>query len=163
MSAWLFYAGPENYLDARGEVEFAHELLWSAAPQVKIGDTALLYRRSLGKLTAERLAKDANMPLALAQTLRKSGIGSDLVALWEVMSLNEGPLGPWASSCHVHHVGRIQPPLTLKELRGNRPLYGAWPDLRWNFQAQGRDALEIPERAWVLLAPLVRARLQIRK
>jgi hypothetical protein len=89
MSVWLFYAGPENYLDARGEAEFAHELVWSAAPQVRIGDTAVLYRRSLGKLTAERLAKDADMPLTLAQALKKSGIGSDLSALWE------GRLSTW--------------------------------------------------------------------
>ena len=159
MSVWLFYAGPENYLDARGEAEFAHELVWSAAPQVRIGDTAVLYRRSLGKLTAERLAKDADMPLTLAQALKKSGIGSDLSALWEVASLDLGPLGPWAASCRVHQIGQIRPPLTLKELRGNRPLYGAWPDLRWNFQAQGRDALEVPGRAWAILEPLVRARL----
>ena len=109
MSAWLFYAGPENYLDARGEVEFSQELVWSATPQVRIGDTALLYRRSLGKLTPERLAKDAHMPLALAQTVRKSGIGSDLAALWEVTSLSGGLLGHWASSCCVRHIGRIRP------------------------------------------------------
>jgi hypothetical protein len=160
MSAWLFYAGPENYLDASGEVEFAHEVVWSAAPDVKIGDTVLLYRRTLGKLTAEQLARGTNMPLGLAEALRRSGIGSDLAALWKVTSLDLGPLGPWASSCRVHHVGWIDPPLTLKELKANRPLYGAWPDLRWNFQAQGRDALEIPSRAWALLEPLVRVRLR---
>ena len=163
MSAWLFYAGPENYLDSQGEVAFSQELVWSATPQVRVGDTALLYRRSLGKLTAERLAKDAHMPLALAQTLKTSGIGSDLAALWEVTSVRTGLLRLWASSCRVRNIGRIRPPLTLKELRSNRPLYGAWPDLRWNFQAQGRDALEIPGRAWAILEPLVRARLQIER
>ena len=160
MRAWLFYAGPENYLDSRGEVEFARELVWSAVPQVNIGDRALLYRRSLGKLTAEQLARYANMPLPLAQTLRKTGVGSDLFALWEVTAHRGGPLGLWASSCRVRHLGRIRPPLTLKELKANRPLYGSWPDLRWNFQAQGRDALEIPARAWELLEPIIHSRMQ---
>ena len=45
---WLFYSGPENYLDKHGERDLTSgRFLWSCAKGTAKGDLALLYRRSL--------------------------------------------------------------------------------------------------------------------
>jgi len=40
---WLFYAGPENYLDENGESDYQGEILWSCEPGTRKGDLILLY------------------------------------------------------------------------------------------------------------------------
>jgi hypothetical protein len=65
MKYWLFYAGPENYLSEDGERQFTGELVWSSAPEVSPGDLALLYRRSLSKVTAARSGTWQPSPLRL--------------------------------------------------------------------------------------------------
>jgi hypothetical protein len=55
-------------------------------------------------------------------------------------------------------LARIQPPVRLSELKAE-PRLKRWRDLRWNFQAQGRDALEIPLFAWTVIKELISSRL----
>ena len=40
---WLFYAGPENYLNENGERDYQGEILWSCEPGTRKGDLILLY------------------------------------------------------------------------------------------------------------------------
>jgi hypothetical protein len=94
----------------------------------------------------------------MVQQLKGRKIGSDIPILWRVISGNKGPLGSWGASCRVECVTRIDPPITLSELKGE-PRLRKWRDLRWNFQAQGRDALEIPECAWVVLKEMITMRV----
>ena len=46
---WLFYAGPENYLDEKGECDHQGEILWSCEPGTRKGDLILLYRKSINQ------------------------------------------------------------------------------------------------------------------
>ena len=160
MKYWLFYAGPENYLSEDGERNFTGELVWSSAPEISPGDLALLYRRSLSKVTVQMMVEGTGMPVETAEAIKRQGIGSDIVALWQVTSGNLGPLNEWQASCQVRHLATIAPPIALKELKGMKPLR-KWQDLRWNFQAQGREALEIPEFAWKILKELISARITV--
>lgn len=156
---WLFYAGPENYLSERGEIDFNRgKWHWSASPEVAMGDLVLLYRRSMARLTVDAIVEMTGMPERTAQELKRKPIGSDIAAIWEVVSGNRGPLGSWQASCMVRQLARIAPALTLAELKADRRLR-AWKDLRWNFQAQGRDALEIPAFAWEVIKELISSRL----
>jgi len=118
MKYWLFYAGPENYLPEDGERNFTGELVWSSAPEVSPGDLALLYRRSLSKVTVQMMVEGTGMPVETADAIRRKGIGSDIVALWKVTSDNLGPLHEWQASCQVRHLATIAPPIALKELKG---------------------------------------------
>jgi hypothetical protein len=86
VKVWLFYAGPENYLDQDGEREFAGVFQWSSAPGVSAGDLVLLYRRSLTKVPTSLLVEVTGMALEVAQHVRRSEIGSDIAAVWRVTS-----------------------------------------------------------------------------
>jgi hypothetical protein len=155
--AWLFYAGPENYLDAGGERDFAaSECVWSCSPDVAVGDVALLYRRALNWSIATMVG--AGMLPAVAKTAKVRNIGSDLPVLWQLLSGDVGPLHDWASSCHVRHLATLTPPISLKELKAI-PALRRWEDLRWNFRAKGRAAVEIPAFAWEILATRIGERL----
>ncbi len=159
MRYWLFYAGPENYLSDQGERDFSNtEWVWSGPREATQGDLALLYRKSLSRLSANEMAQSTGMPMEKAEELKRRGIGSDIPALWQVTTGDQGALGPWQSSSAVRQLAKIEPPITLSELKANRQLK-KWRDLQWNFQAQGRDALEIPEFAWIILKKIISERI----
>jgi predicted RNA-binding protein with PUA-like domain len=161
MRYWLFYAGPENYLSEQGERDFAQgEWEWSGVPEVSKGDLALLYRKSVTRISAKALVELVGMPIETAHELKRKGIGSDISVLWQVQSANRGPLAKWQASYIVRTLAKIEPPITLSELKAT-PALRKWEDVRWNFQAQGRDALEIPEFAWVILKNIVSARITV--
>lgn len=159
MAHRLFYAGPENYLSASGERDFAAvEGLWSGAPGVREGDLAVLYRRSLSRWSAEQMSELTGMSLELAQELRESRIGSDIPLVWLITSGDQGPFNDWAHGFAVKLIAPIEPPIGLTELRAEKRLRG-WLDLRWNFRAEGREALEIPDFAWSVLREKIEQRL----
>ena len=159
LNYWLLYAGPENYLCADGIRDFsAMEVQWSGAPGMKRGDRALLYRKSMKKFTLQELSVMSDLSLERAMELKRHDVGSDIADLWEIVAGDQGPMPGWNVSCLIRHVACIRPPLRLTELKSKRELL-KWKDLRWNFQAQGRDALEIPEFAWVLIKQMINERL----
>jgi hypothetical protein len=159
MGYWLFYAGPENYLCELGERDFATgEYLWSGAPGVREGDLAALYRTSLSKLGAEQMRELTGMSLQLATEVKRRHIGSDIPLVWRVVSNDRGPFGGWSNGYAVKLLTAISPPISLKELKTDNRLR-RWEDLRWNFRAQGREALEIPDFAWSVLREIIEQRL----
>jgi len=159
MGYWLFYAGPENYLCERGERDFANEEgPWSGAVGVRAGDVAVLYRKLLSKLTAQQISELTGMSLQLAAEIKRRQIGSDISLVWQIVSGDQGPFGRWSHGCTVKLLTTIDPPITLKELKAEVRLR-KWQDLRWNFRAQGREALEIPEFAWSILREMIEQRL----
>ncbi len=98
MKRWLFYAGPENYLDSRGERDFAdttREWEWSAEPEVSKGDVGLLYRKSLSKVSIDTIGRLTGIPKEKAQGLRHKGIGSDIPSVWKVVASAQESSGPW--------------------------------------------------------------------
>jgi len=125
---------------------------------MKRGDLALLYRKSLKKFSPQELSQMLHMSLEHAKELKRHDVGSDIADVWEVIAGDQGPMPGWESSCLIRHVATIQPPVRLSELKAKQQLL-KWKDLRWNFQAQGRDALEIPEFAWVLINQIIGERL----
>lgn len=156
---WLFYSGPENYLDKHGERDFTSgRFLWSCAKGTAKGDLALLYRRSLTRASAKDMVSEGLISEKKAEELKGTRIGSDIPILWQVTSGNKGPLAPWAASRWVVCLARIHPPVRLLELKAE-PRLKRWRDLRWNLQAQGRDALEIPPFAWAVIKELISTRL----
>jgi hypothetical protein len=158
MNHWLFYAGPENFLDRAGLRQFAGHWRWSCTPDIATGDVAILYRRSLAKTSAAAMVEALGMAAEVAQALKGQAIGSDLAAVWRVTSGNLGPLHDWDASCDVEHLADIQPPIALRELKAV-PALRKWEDLRWNFQAQGRAALLIPDVAWAVLKGMIGKRV----
>ena len=101
MNCWLFYAGPENFLDRAGIHQFAGHLRWSCTADVASGDLAILYRRSLAKLSVAAMVEAFGMTAEVAQAVKRQAIGSDLAAVWRVTSGNLGPLHDWDASCDV--------------------------------------------------------------
>jgi hypothetical protein len=158
MTPWLFYAGPENYLDTTGIRTFAEDWIWSCEPETAPGDLALLYRRSLKEVSVKQLVERLGMPRDAAKAVKATDIGSDIAAVWRVTSGNLGPLHDWRASCRAHQLASLTPPLTLREMKALPALRG-WEDLRWSFQAQGRAALEIPEPVWPVLSALLKKRI----
>jgi hypothetical protein len=76
MAHWLFYAGPENYLSASGERDVTGmEGLWSGAPDVREGDVAVLYRRSLSRWTGAQMRELTGMSLERAQEATSRSCG----------------------------------------------------------------------------------------
>lgn len=140
MNHWLFYEGPENFLDCTGARQLAGQLRWSCTPDVASGDVAIPYRRSVAKTSVAAMVEAFGMAAEVAQAVKRQAIGSDLAAVWRVTSGNLGPLHDWDASCDVEHLADIRPPITLLELKAV-PALRKWDDLRWNFQAQGRAAL----------------------
>lgn len=159
MGHWLFYAGPESCLCAQGERDFVgEEGLWSGAPGVREGDLAVLYRKSLLKVSLEEAVEMTGMSLHLAAEVKRRRIGSDIPLIWRIVSGDQGPFAGWLHGYAVKLLVSIEPPIRLKELKAE-PRLQQWQDLRWNFQAQGREALEIPEFAWFILQGMVEQRL----
>ena len=152
---WLFYAGPENYLFDGGIRELPKEAFWSCEPETRQGDHILVYRKSLNQLSVERLVKEFGMSKDVAVATKRSGAGKDFPAIWEAVSNAKRKLfWAWPYGCDIREVRRIEPPVLLDELKAEPRLKG-WEGLRWNLQAQGQSALEIPEFAWNAVLEIV--------
>ena len=94
---WLFYAGPENYLDENGEREFQGEILWSCEPGTRKGDLILLYRKSINQLSVNTLMRTFNMTEKVARNIKASGVGKDIATLWQAVSNSRRQFGwGWA-------------------------------------------------------------------
>jgi hypothetical protein len=162
MGNWLFYAGPENYLGADGERSLGTEtVLWSGAPGGRKGDLAALYRRSLTKVSVEQLREMTGMTVQRAREVKRRQIGSDIPLVWRIVSGDQGPFNAWSNGYAVEPLCTIDPPITLRELKAE-PRLRKWEDLRWNFEAQGREALEIPDFAWAILEDMIEKRVSSR-
>ena len=152
---WLFYAGPENYLDEKGEIDYQGEMLWSCEPGTRKGDLILLYRKSINQLTVDTLIRRFGMTREVAQDIKKRGVGKDISALWQAVSDSKRqPLWKWPYGCYVRQIQKLNPPISLEELKAIPALKG-WEALRWNFQAKGHGALEIPPFAWEILSQTI--------
>jgi hypothetical protein len=152
---WLFYAGPENYLDENGEIDYQGEILWSCEPGTRKGDLILLYRKSINQLTIDALIRSFGMTKEVAQDIKKRGVGKDISALWQAVSDSKRqPLWGWPYGCYVREIQKFNPPVRLEELKAV-PALKRWEALRWNFQAKGRSALEIPPFAWEILSQII--------
>ena len=119
---WLFFAGPENWLDEGGERDFSGDILWSCETHTRPGDLALLYRKSIDHLTSDDLVKMFNMKRELAEDLKARGLGKDISTVWKVISVKRWflPMGwKWTAGCWVQQILRISPPMKLSELRAN--------------------------------------------
>jgi hypothetical protein len=158
MTPWLFYAGPENYLDTAGIRTFAGDYIWSCEPDTAAGDLALLYRRSLKEVSAKQLVERLGMSRDTATVVKATDIGSDIAAVWRVTSGNVGRLRDWQASCRARQLASLTPALTLKEMKALPALRG-WEDLRWSFQAHGRAALSIPASVWPVLREVITKRI----
>ena len=152
---WLFYAGPENYLFEGGVRELPQETFWSCEPETKRGDLILVYRKSMNHLSIKTLVCEFGMPEYIAKHLKKDGIGKDFPVIWEATSDAQRKLfWHWPYGCNTREIRRISPPLLLEQLKAE-PRLRKWKGLRWNLQARGRSALEIPEFAWNVIANMI--------
>lgn len=152
---WLFYAGPENYLDEKGECDHQGEILWSCEPGTRKGDLILLYRKSINQLTVDALIRRFKMTRKVAQDIKKRGVGKDISALWQAVSNSKRKLlWEWPYGCYVREIQKLNPPVSLEELKAV-PELKRWKSLRWNFRATGRSALEIPPFAWKILLKVI--------
>ena len=68
---WLFYAGPENYLDENGVRSLQGEVFWSCEPETRKGDLILLYRKSINQLSVNTLTRRFKMTKEVAQDIKK--------------------------------------------------------------------------------------------
>jgi len=152
---WLFYAGPENYLDEKGECDHQGEILWSCEPGTRKGDLILLYRKSINNLTVNTLMQKFKMTKEVAQDIKKRGVGKDISALWQAVSNSKRKLfWGWPYGCYMREIQTLNPPVSLDELKAV-PELKRWKSLRWNFRATGRSALEIPPFAWEILSKII--------
>lgn len=152
---WLFYAGPENYLDEKGECDHQGEILWSCEPETRKGDLILLYRKSINNLTVNTLIRRFNMTEEVAQDIKKRRVGKDISAVWRAVSGGKRQsLWGWPYGCYVQEIQKLNPPLSLEELKAV-PELKRWKSLRWNFRATGHSALEIPPFAWEILLKII--------
>ncbi len=152
---WLFYAGPENYLSEAGLLELPRETFWSCEPQTSEGDLILVYRKSMSQLSVDRLVQQFGMPRHVATAVKRTRVGKDFPVLWRaVSSAQQQPSWHWPYGCQTTEIQQINPPLLLEELKAE-PQLRKWEDLRWNLQARGRSALEIPEFAWSLIVSMI--------
>jgi hypothetical protein len=159
---WLFYAGSENYLDRNGERDFQGKILWSCDPSTRKGDLILLYRKSINKLTVNVLMRRFKMTKEVAQDIKKRGIGKDISALWQAVSdSRRQSLWRWSHGCYVQEIQKLKPPVRMEELR-SVPELRRWTSLRWNFQAGGRSALEIPPFAWEILSKVIESKCGVK-
>ena len=159
---WLFYAGPENYLDANGERGYPNEIFWSCEPGTCKGDIILLYRKSINNLNVDALIDRFKMTKEVAQDIKKRRVGKDISALWEAVSDSKRQLlWKWPYGCYVRQIQKLNPPVTLEELKAI-PELKRWKSLRWNFQATGRSALEIPPFAWEILSKIIERKCGIK-
>ncbi len=145
---WLFYAGPENYLFEGGACDLPRETFWSCERETKRGDLILVYRKSMDQLSVSYLVRQFGMSEDVAKRLKKTRIGKDFPVIWEATSdAKRTMFWHWTYGCNTKEVQRINPPLLLEALKAKQQLK-KWEGLRWNLQARGRSALEIPEFAW---------------
>lgn len=152
---WLFYAGPENYLDENGESDYQGEILWSCEPGTRKGDLILLYRKSINNLTVNTLIRKFKITKEVAQDIKKRRVGKDISALWQAVSDSKRQLLlGWPYGCYVRKIQKFNPPVSLEELKAV-PELKRWKSLRWNFRATGRSALEIPPFAWEILSKII--------
>ena len=152
---WLFYAGPENYLDKNGECDLQGEILWNCEPGTRKGDLILLYRKSINNLTVNTLMQKFKMTKEVAQDIKKRGVGKDISALWQAVSNSKRKLfWGWPYGCYVREIQKLNPPMSLEELKAV-PELKRWKSLRWNFRATGCSALEIPPFAWEILSKTI--------
>ena len=152
---WLFYAGPENYLDEKGECDHQGEILWSCEPGTRKGDLILLYRKSINNLTVNTLIRRFKMTKEVAQDIRKRGVGKDISALWQAVSDGKRQLlWGWPYGCYVREIQKLNAPVRLEELK-LVPELKRWKSLRWNFRATGHSALEIPPFAWEIILGII--------
>jgi len=85
---WLFYAGPENYLDENGVRSLQGEVFWSCEPETRKGDLILFYRKSINQLSVNTLTRRFKMTKEVAQDIKKREVGKDISALWQVVSMS---------------------------------------------------------------------------
>jgi len=153
---WLFYAGPENYLDENGEYSLQGEVFWSCEPETRKGDLILLYRKSINQLSVNTLTRRFKMTKDVAQDIKKREVGKDISSLWQAESDSKRSFSwGWPYGCYVKEIQKLNPPIKLDELK-SIPELRRWESLRWNFQAKGRSALEIPPFAWESLVKIIK-------
>ena len=152
---WLFYAGHENYLCSSGIRDLPQETFWSCESETKKGDFILVYRKSMNRLSVEFLTREFDMPRQVATRVKQSKVGKDFPAIWEATTdAKATPCWGWAYGCEARVVQCIDPPLSLDQLKAE-PRLRKWEALRWNLQAKGRSALEIPQDAWNVIVSLI--------
>ncbi len=152
---WLFYAGPENYLFEGGVRELPREVFWSCEPETRKGDLILVYRKSKRQLTAPLLMKHFRMSQETASRVAKEDVGKDFPVIWEATSNSRRKLfWSWPYGCNVREFRKISPPVKLEQLKVI-PELKAWEGLRFNLQAKGRSALEIPPFAWKIISNVI--------
>ena len=152
---WLFYAGPENYLCSSGVRDLQQDAFWSCESETQKGDLILVYRKSMNQLSVEFLTSEFAMLRQVATRVKQSKVGKDFPAIWEATTdAKATPRWGWAYGCQVREVQRIDPPLSLDQLKAE-PRLRKWEGLRWNLQAKGRSALEIPQDAWNVIVSLI--------
>ncbi len=155
---WVFYAGPENYLDESGERQYRGKIFWSCEPQTRKGDLILLYRKSINRLTISDLSQRFKMAKEVAQEIKQRRVGKDISALWQAVSDSKRRFWwKWPYGCYVQELQKLNPPIGLEELKA-APGLKKWKALSWNFQAEGRSALEIPSSAWEIISELIERR-----
>jgi len=148
---WLFYAGPENYLFEGGIRDLPTESFWSCEPETREGDLILVYRKSKNQLTVNSLMKDFGMSRETAIRVTQMDIGKDFPVIWEATSNSERKSSwHWPYGCGVREVQKLSPPVRLEQLKSIGQLK-KWEGLRFNLQAKGRGALEIPAFAWEII------------
>lgn len=148
---WLFYADPENYLYAGGVRDLPTESLWSCEPETREGDLILVYRKSKNQLTVNSLMKEFGMSRDTAIQVSKMNVGKDFPVIWEATSNSKRKSSwHWPYGCGVRGVRKISPPVRLEQLKSIAQLK-KWEGLRFNLQAKGRSALEIPAFAWEII------------
>jgi len=159
---WLFYAGPENYLNENGEFNYQSEIFWSCEPGTRKGDLILLYRKSINQFTVDALISRFKMTREVAQDIKKRGVGKDISALWQAVSNSKRKLWwGWPYGCYVQEIQKLDPPVSLEELKAS-PELRRWKSLRWNFRATGRSALEIPPFAWEILSKIIEKKCRVK-
>jgi hypothetical protein len=109
----------------------------------------------MDQLSVDKLVEEFGMSRDLAVEVKRRGVGKDFPVLWEATSNAERKfLWHWPRGCGTKEVRRITPPILLSELKAE-PRLRKWEGLRWNLQARGQSALEIPESAWNVILEMI--------
>jgi len=109
----------------------------------------------MDQLSVDKLIQEFGMAQDVATDVKRSKVGKDFPLLWEATSNAERKLlWHWPYGCATRELRRITPPILLSELKAE-PRLKKWEGLRWNLQAQGRSALEIPESAWNVIIEMI--------
>ena len=109
----------------------------------------------MAQLAVDYLVRQFGMPEDVVKRSKKTMIGRDFPVIWEATSDTKRKLfWHWAYGCNTKEIQRINPPLLLEVLKTG-PRLRKWEGLRWNLQARGRSALEIPEFAWDAITNMI--------